>query len=256
MATVITIANNKGGCGKTTTAANVAAGLTAHGYKVLAIDADGQANLSACLGASTSTGAGTTYDALKKQNAPYIEPVPVLTTSTGARLDLLPSCADLSAVEVGLMAEPDRLTRFASVVGRYRPAYDYIVIDTPPAVGLITISALCASDGVIITIQPQYLAIQGLVSLINTIRTLNEHGARITQTRVLFTQYDKRKGLHRMTAEQVAAAGIETYTTKIRDNVALGEAPAAGLDIFRYAPKSNGATDYAAVCEELITQYR
>lgn len=255
MARIIAIANNKGGCGKTTTAANFAAALRNQGRDVLIIDADGQANLTAYLGVSPVPPGGSTFDALKAPQTPYITPVRVLDPDAGKGagvLDVLPAVADLSAVEAGLVTEADRLTRFKSVADKYRPRYDCIIIDTPPAVGMLTISALFAADAVIITVQPQYLPVQGLISLTGTVDRLNAGGADIRETRVLFTQYDRRKGLHRVTAEQVEAAGFPVFKTKIRDNVALGEAPAVGLDIFRYAPKSNGAADYAALCTEYL----
>ncbi len=249
---VLAIANNKGGCGKTTTAANVGAALRLRGRNVLLIDADGQANLTACLGISPAPEGRTTFDALKTSTAPIIEPVRVLEPGEGSGvLDVLPAVPDLAAIEAGLVTEADRLTRFRSVVERYRPRYDCIIIDTPPAVGMLTISALYAADAVIIAVQPQYLAVQGLISLTGIISKLNAGGARIEETRVLFTQYDRRKGLHRLTVEQVEAAGFQVFRTKIRDNVALGEAPAAGVDIFRYAPRSNGAADYWALCDEI-----
>jgi len=259
MARIIAIANNKGGCGKTTTAANLAAALRLRGRDVLIIDADGQANLTACLGVSPAPVGRTTFDALKASTTPFIEPLRVLDaepagpehkTPAGV-LDVLPAVADLSAVEAGLVTEADRLTRFRTVADKYRGRYDCIIIDTPPAVGLLTISALYAADAVIIAVQPQYLAVQGLISLTRIIDTLNDGGAGIQETRVLFTQYDKRKGLHRLTVEQVEAAGFPSYRTKIRDNVALGEAPAAGVDIFRYSPRSKGADDYAALADEI-----
>lgn len=257
MARIIAIANNKGGCGKTTTAANVGAALRLRGLDVLIIDADAQANLTAYLGLSNPPAGRTTFDALKASVTPFIEPLRVLDAEPGAGvLDVLPSVPDLSAVEAGLVTEPDRLTRFAGVTAKYRPRYDCILIDTPPAVGTITIGALYAADAVIIAAQPQYLAVQGLLALVRAVDTLNAHGADITETRVLFTQYDKRKGLHRVTAEQVAAAGFDVFNTKIRDNVALGEAPAVGLDVFRYAPRSNGAADYSALTDEIQARAR
>ena len=256
MARIIAIANNKGGCGKTTTAANVAAALRLRGCDVLIIDADGQANLTAYLGVSNPAPGCTTFDALKAPTTPFIEPLRVLDAGTpdgspAGVLAVLPAVPDLSAVEAGLVTEADRLTRFRTVADKYRPRYDCIIIDTPPAVGTLTVGALYAADAVIITVQPEFLAVQGLLSLSRAIDTLNANGANIEETRVLFTQYDKRKGLHRLTVEQVEAAGFRVFRTKIRDNVALGEAPAAGLDIFRYAARSNGAADYAALADEI-----
>ena len=252
MARIIAIANNKGGCGKTTTAANVAAALRLRGRDVLIIDADGQANLTAYLGVSNPAPGCTTFDALKSSITPFIEPVRVLDAGTVAGvLDVLPAVADLSAIEAGLVSEADRLTRFRTVADKYRARYDCIITDTPPAVGTLTIGALYSADAVIIATQPEYLAVQGLISLTRVIDALNERGANIDEIRVLFTPYDKRKGLHRLTVEQVEAAGFRAYHTKIRDNVALGEAPAAGMDIFRYAARSNGAADYAALVDEI-----
>ena len=253
MARIIAIANNKGGCGKTTTAANLAAALRETGRDVLAVDADAQTNLTAYLGVTAPRPGGTTFDALKAPITPYIEPARVLEPCDGAGvLDVLPGAPDLAAVEAGLVTEADRLTRFRDVLDKYRARYDFVIVDTPPAVGMLTVSALFAADAAIITVQPEYLAVQGLLSLNGAIDRLNAGGARIGETRVLFTRFDKRKGLHRLTAEQVTAAGFPVFATRIRDNVALGEAPAAGLDIFRYAPKSNGAADYAALCSEYL----
>lgn len=252
MAQIIAIANNKGGCGKTTTAANLSAALRIRGRDVLMIDTDSQTNLTACFGIRTDNN-NSTFEGLRNPRPPYVEPVRILDQANGAGvLDLLPAVPDLSAVELGLTAEADRLTRLTRFVDQYRDKYDCIVIDTPPAIGNITVSALYAADRVIIAVQPQYLAVQGLLTLRGVIDTLNANGANIGQTTALFTQYDRRKGLHRMTADQVQAAGLDCFNTKIRDNVAIGEAPAAGLDIFRYAPRSNGATDYAELCAEVL----
>lgn len=250
---IVSITNNKGGCGKTTTAANLGAALRLRGFDVLAVDLDGQANLSVTLGVEVRKGS-TTYDAMKRPAAPYIAPVRVLGPENGAGvLDVLPACEDLAACEVELSNQTDRVTRLRSYLEQFRGQYDFIIIDTPPALGLLTISALYAADETIITVQPQYLAVQGLISLTGTIRKINTARPVELKTRVLFTQYDRRKGLHRLTVEQVRAAGFPAFRSVIRENVALGEAPAVGSDIFRYAPKSNGAADYMELCGEFLT---
>ena len=251
MARILTIANNKGGVGKTTTAVNLAAALRLRGYDVLIIDYDGQANVTDTLRVTTAN--GTTYDAMKKRVTPYIPPVRVLAAEgkgVGV-LDVLPSCFDLSALDTELADAPDRLTRFATVADKYRDKYDVIVVDTPPTLGLLTISALYATDDLIVTVQPQYLAVKGLLALDDAIATVAGNRDVRIPTFVVFTQFDRRKGLHRLTVDQVTGAGFRTFETKIRDNVALGEAPAVGLDIFRYNPKSNGAQDY----DDLTTEY-
>lgn len=250
---IVSITNNKGGCGKTTTAANLGAALRLRGFDVLAVDLDGQANLSVTLGVGNTTGP-TTYDAMKRPAAPYIPPVRVLGPETGAGvLDILPASEDLAACEVGLSNQTDRVTRLGAYLGQYADKYDFILIDTPPALGLLTISALYAADTAIITVQPQFLAVQGLIRLRDAIGKINAARAVDLNTRVLFTQYDGRKGLHRLTVEQVRAAGFPTFAAIIRENVALGEAPAVGLDVFRYAPRSKGAADYTDLCAEFLT---
>lgn len=256
MAKVITIASNKGGTGKTTTAVNFAAGLRAKGYDVLIIDYDGQANVTDTLRVDAS--GGTIYDAMKEQATPFVEAVRVLPPGEGVGvLDVLPSCADLSALDVELATAADRLTRFAEVVGKYRTRYDVVVIDTAPELGLLTLSALYAADEIITTVQPEYLAVKGLLTVNETIEALFANRSGLTPgITVLFTQYDRRKGLHRMTVEQVEAAGFQVFNTRIRDNVALGEAPAAGMDIYRYNPNSNGAADYQALTSEYLDGHK
>ena len=255
MARIIAITNNKGGCGKTTTAVNMGAALRLRGFDVLLIDYDGQANLTATLGVEALNGS-TVYDAVKRPDTPYIQPARVLypTASGCGVLDVLPACEDLAAVDVEQAREPDRVTRLTGVVNLYAGKYDVILIDTPPALGLQTIAALYAADETIITVQPQYLAVGGLVRLSGSIATINANRTNRPAlfSRVLFTQYDRRKGLHRATVEQVTGAGFLRFNTVIRDNVALGEAPAAALDIFRYAPNSYGAQDYAALTAEYL----
>lgn len=256
MARVITIASNKGGTGKTTTAVNFASSLRARGYDVLIIDYDGQANVTDTLRVD-ATG-GTIYDAMKEQATPFVEPVRVMTPGEGSGvLDVLPSCADLSALDVELATDADRLTRFADVVGKYRHRYDAVIIDTAPELGLLTLSALYAADEIITTVQPQYLAVKGLLKINETVAALcGTRPGSVPGIAVLFTQYDRRKSLHRLTVEQVEAAGFLVFNTRIRDNVALGEAPAAGTDIYRYNPNSNGAADYTAFTVEYLNGHK
>lgn len=250
MATITAIANNKGGCGKTTTAVNLGAALRRRGYNALLVDLDGQSNLTASFGLTTARD-NSTFAALDGAGH-FIQPTPALPKEKGVgALDVLPATRDLAALDLALAAAPDRLERVAAALDAYRSRYDVILIDTPPAIGALTIGALYAADNVIITIQPQFLAVSGLVALAQAVATIEKNRGRALPYEVLLTQYDRRKSLHRLTEEQVAAS-FTTFSTKIRDNVALGEAPAAGLDIFNYAPRSNGAADYAALALEYL----
>jgi chromosome partitioning protein len=155
---------------------------------------------------------------------------------------------------VELAAEDDRVTRFGTVIDKYRDKYDVVIIDTPPTLGLLTLSALYAADEAIISVQSQYLAVRGLVTMIDIVKTVGDVRGSELPYNVLFTQYDKRKSLHRMTYDEVASAGFPVFDTKIRDNVALAEAPATGLDIFSYAKSSNGAQDYEALTTEYLSK--
>ena len=257
MAKITVITNNKGGVAKTTTAVNLAAALRGCGFDVLCIDLDGQRNLTDTLGVDTSTAQGTTFDALKEKNAPYVPAVRVRPSEgkgVGV-LDVLPATRDLFAVEAMIATAADRVTRLGTVVDKYRDKYDVILIDTPPTMGLLSISALYAADNAIIPTNPDFLSSRGLVSLNETVQGINGNRTTPLDYRVLFCKYDKRKGLHRLTVEQVRAA-FRTFDTVIRDNVALGEAPAALSDIFQYAPRSYGAQDYKAFADEYVKRNR
>ena len=254
MARIITVCNNKGGVGKTTTALNFGAGLRLRGFNVLLIDYDGQCNLTESLRVPVAQDCHT-YAAMTNRLTRYIQPVEVFpATDNAGNLSVLPAVPDLSALEVEMSQEQDRITRFSTVVEKYRDKYDYVIIDTPPTLGLLTLSALFAADEVITTVQPQYLAVRGLISVIDIIRQVEELKEFALPYSVLFTQFDKRKGLHRLTTDEVAAAGFPMFATKIRDNVALGEAPATGSDIFSYSPHSNGAADYNALVSEYLNR--
>ena len=257
MARITVITNNKGGVAKTTTAGNLAAALRVRGFDVLCIYLDGQRNLTDTFGVDTDRGEGTTYDTLKEPLTPYVQPVRVLPSEgkgVGV-LDVLPATRDLWALEVMLSNAPDRVTRLRAVVDKYRDKYDVILIDTTPTMGLLSISALYAADNAVITSNADYLSSRGLVTLRGTIDGVNANRTVPLEFRVLFCKYDRRKGLHRLTVEQVRAA-FPSFDTVIRDNVALSEAPAAVTDIFRYAPRSYGAQDYAAFADEFVRAYK
>ena len=250
MEKIIAIANNKGGVGKTTTAVNFAAALRLRGYDVLLIDCDGQCNLTETL--RVPLDGGTIYDTLRNPNK-RATPARLLSVDGKAGvLDAIPASPDLSALDLELSKAPDRVTRLARIVEPYRNGYDFILIDTPPTLGLLSVSALYASDGVILTVQPHYLAVRGLVTLSDTIKTIEANRARALPFSILFTQADTRKSLHRLIIDQVNASGFDVHTTTIRENIALAEAPATGTDIFRYKPRSNGARDYEALAAEYL----
>lgn len=250
----IVITNNKGGSGKTTTAVNFGVGLRNKGYNVLLVDLDSQANLSKSLGA---IGMGETItEALAEQREikPYrvIPPGEIGSSQHPAGIvDVLPSNRNLAATEIALATTPDRLTRLNAIINNYLDRYDYIVIDTPPSMGILTISALITADEYILTQQPQYLAVQGLKNIKETINQVEDARGRELPGKILFTQFSSRRKLHALTFQEIINAGHNVYNTIIRENITLAEAPALEMDIFRYNNQSNGAKDY----KELVNEY-
>lgn len=245
MSKVITISNHKGGVGKTTSTINIGAGLNKLGKKVLLIDLDPQANLSQSLGLREES--RNIYSAIRGDHA--LEPITILKG-----LDIIPSTLDLSGAEVELAGEAGREFVLRELIEPLRASYHYIIIDSPPSLGLLTINAFTASDLVFIPLQAQYLALQGLTKLIEVIDKIKK---RLNKTLkvggVIITQYDSRKVLNRDVVATIHTHfKDEVFNTKIRDNVALAEAPTQGLDIFRYNPKSYGAEDYLALCKEIL----
>ena len=245
MSKVISISNHKGGVGKTTSAINIGAGLNKLGKKVLLIDLDPQANLSQSLGLIEQD--KNIYGAIRGEYK--LEPIEVLKG-----LDIIPSTLDLSGAEVEMSGEAGREYILRELIEPIRPSYDFILIDSPPSLGLLTINSFTASDEILIPLQAQYLAVQGLTKLIEVVdkikRRLNKE---LKIGGVFITQYDKRKVLNRDVAETIKAHfKDEVFKTKIRDNIALAEAPAQGLDIFRYNIKSYGAEDYLSLSKEIL----
>lgn len=253
MSKVIAISNHKGGVGKTTSAVNIGAGLNKLGKRVLLIDLDPQANLSQSL-AITDQGQNI-YTLLKSMATNYRTKIAPVTIAEG--LELIPSTLDLSGAEIELSSEAGREYILRELIEPLRSQYDYILIDSPPSLGLLTINAFTASDEVLIPLQAQYLALQGLTKLIEVIdkiRTRLNKDLKIGG--VLITQYDSRKVLNRdIVASIEAYFKTEVFKARIRDNVALAEAPTQGVDIFRYQAKSYGAEDYLELCKEIIKRH-
>jgi len=244
MSKVISISNHKGGVGKTTSAINIGAGLNILGKKVLLVDLDPQANLSQSLNLTDQE--RTIYGAIRGEYK--LEPVEVIRG-----LDVLPSTLDLSGAEVELSGEAGREYILREILEPLRASYNYIIIDTPPSLGLLTINALTASTEVLIPLQAQYLALRGLTKLLEVVDKIKKRlNKELRVGGVFITQYDNRKILNRDVVATIEAHfKEELFNTRIRDNIALAEAPTQGLDIFRYQPKSYGAEDYLSLCKEI-----
>lgn len=244
MSKVISISNHKGGVGKTTSTINIGAGLNKLGARVLLIDLDAQANLSQSLGLFDQE--SNIYGAIKGEHG--LQPIRIVEG-----LEVVPSTLDLSGAEVELSGEAGREYILRELIEPLRASYDFILIDSPPSLGLLTINAFTASDEIYIPLQAQYLALQGLAKLIEVVdkikRRLNKS---LKVGGVFITQYDSRKVLNRDVVSTIEAHfGEVVFSTRIRDNIALAEAPAQGVDIFRYNPKSYGAEDYLALSTEI-----
>jgi len=250
MSKVISISNHKGGVGKTTSAINIGAGLNILKKKVLLIDLDPQANLSQSLGIIESP--LNIYSYLKGVVNGYKIPVTPITILKG--LDIIPSTLDLSGAEIELSSEPGREYILKELIEPLRGSYDFIIIDSPPSLGLLTINSFTASDEILIPLQAQFLALQGLAKLVEVIDKIKGRlNKELKIGGVFITQYDSRKVLNRDVVETIQAHfKDEVFNTKIRDNIALAEAPAQGLDIFRYSSKSYGAEDYLALSKEVL----
>ena len=249
MTKIISFANHKGGVGKTCSVVNLGAGLSKHGKHVLLIDLDPQANLSLSLGITTPI--KTIYGVLIG-SYPLAEAI----VPTTKNLDLVPSTLDLSGAELELASETGRELILKDFLDPVKNRYDFILIDCPPSLGLLTLNALTASDEVMIPLQAEFLATQGLAKLNGVIDKVKAKlNKKLKIGGVFLTQYDNRKILNRDVAKTVEAFFEDkVFKTKIRDNIALGEAPSSGQDIFRYNPKSTGALDYLALTKEILAR--
>ena len=249
MSKVISISNHKGGVGKTTSAINIGAGLNKLGKKVLLIDLDPQANLSQSLGLIEPE--RNIYGSLRGEYK--LEPLGILKG-----LDIIGSTLDLSGAEVEMSGEAGREYILRELIEPIRNNYDYILIDSPPSLGLLTINSFTASDEIFIPLQAQYLALQGLAKLTEVIEKIKKRlNKELKIGGVFITQYDSRKVLNRDVVATIQAHFKDVvFNTIIRDNIALAEAPAQGLDIFRYNAKTNGAEDYLSLSKEIVKRHK
>jgi chromosome partitioning protein len=252
VAIVIAIANQKGGVGKTTTAINLAGALAEHGLRILCIDMDAQANLTVGLGINLATIASSMANVL---GDPHISLKEIVVSTGTANIDVAPANLDLASTEVELLSAIGREYALAEAVDQWAQAhYDYILIDCPPTLGLLTINGLVAANGVIIPVQTQYYALKGLAALVKVVGTIRSKlNKNLRVMGLLPTFYDPRTVLGREMLEEMREHGENhVFETIIRNAVKLGEAPLTGLPITEYASNSEAANNYRELAKEVI----
>lgn len=249
MTNIIAIANHKGGVGKTTSVQNIGVALSQLDKKVLLIDLDPQANLSDAFGYEDAE--LSIYDALTDK-----APAPIHKVSE--TLDIIPSNLDLSVAEVELSNIPGREYVLRELVSKWVGLYDYIIIDCPPSLGLLTINALTACNEVYIPLDAQYFSMKGLDKLMFILEKIKARlNKEVEVTGVFLTQFDKRLVLNKNIADMIEDYfPNKVFKTRIRKNIALVEAPIDDLDIFSYAPSSNGAKDYKKLSLEIVAAHQ
>ncbi len=251
MGRIISIASQKGGVGKTTTAVNLGACLSQESRSVLVVDIDPQGNATSGLGINGNTQPRTVYEAV----IGHADVSDCIVPTALSSLDVIPAGQSLSGAEVELVGMLARETRLKGCLGPLRGRYDFIIVDCPPSLGLLTVNALTASDSVIIPLQCEYLALEGLTSLLSSIRLVQDHlnpGLRIEG--VLLTMFDARLNLSQQVADEARKFFAErVYKTIIPRNVRLSEAPSFGKPIVLYDPHSTGADSYRELAREVLS---
>lgn len=253
MGRIIALANQKGGVGKTTTSINLGACLAKLGKKVLLIDADAQGNATSGLGIRKADIKADVYDILVNET-PITE---VIIHTSRKNLDIVPATIQLSGAEIELTSQMAREKRLADAVLPIRDAYDYILIDCPPSLGMLTINAFTTCDSILIPVQSEYYALEGLSQLLNTIQLVQKHfNPNLKIEGVLLTMLDARTNLGNEVVEEVKRFFKDkVYQTIIPRNVRLSEAPSHGMSIIDYDPSSRGAKEYMALAKEVLAAH-
>lgn len=249
MSRVIAVANQKGGVGKTTTAINLSAALAALDHPILLVDLDPQANATSGLGFSKREEGTNTYGVLMGQT-----PLFAVRPTAFPNLSLLPSSRDLVGAEIELLPRPDREQSLRFALEPLREDYDFVFVDCPPSLSLLTVNGLAAADSVLVPIQAEYFALEGLTDLLDTVeRVRHSFNPLLALEGIVLTMYDERTNLARQVTEDIRRHfGELVYETVIPRNIRLGEAPSFGKPVLSYDIKSKGAEAYLALARELL----
>ncbi len=254
MGTIISLANQKGGVGKTTTSINLAAALAQQGKRVLLVDADPQANTSSGLGVDIQQVENTVYECLING----IDPATAILPTATENLHIIPSHIDLVGAEIEMLSMDNRENILKRVLSPLRVNYDYILIDCSPSLGLITINALTASNSIIIPVQCEFFALEGIAKLLNTIKIIKSNlNPALRIEGFLLTMYDTRLRLSAQVHDEVRRHfGDLVFNTVISRNVRLSEAPSHGMSVLEYDRTSKGAKNYVNLAKELIRRHQ